>query len=135
MTEQSTAEAAQVEQVLSDVYKAWAENDADAFVAPYTDDATAILPGSYRKGKENIRASMAAGFAGPLKGSSTVNQTLDVRLFGPDTAVVTSESGILMAGESEVPAQRMVLATWVLTKRDGKWLVNSYHNSPRDAGH
>jgi uncharacterized protein (TIGR02246 family) len=137
MTEkQYEGEAAVVLEVLDDVYKAWAANDADGFVARYTEDAAAILPGSYRATREAVRASMAAGFAGPLKDSSTVNKTLDVRLYGTDTAVVISESGVMLAGESEVPAPRWVLATWVLTKRQGQWLIASYHNSPRDpVGH
>jgi uncharacterized protein (TIGR02246 family) len=130
MTLQSTAE---ITQVMENVYKAWGDNDADAFVADYTQDAVAILPGSYRSGKEGVRASMVAGFAGPLKGSSTVNKLISVREYGPDTTVVTSESGILFAGETAVPDARMVLATWVLVRRDGKWLIASYHNCPRDA--
>ena len=39
-------------------------------------------------------------------------------------------SGIRFPGETEVPADRMVHATWVLEKRDGAWLVAAYHNSP-----
>jgi uncharacterized protein (TIGR02246 family) len=133
MTEkQYDGEAAAVLEVLDDVYKAWAANDADAFVAHYTEDAAAILPGSYRAPRDGVRDSMAAGFAGPLKGSSTVNKALDVRLYGTDTAVAITESGVMLAGESEVPAPRMVLATWVLVKRQGQWLITSYHNSPRD---
>ena len=49
-----------VREVLAEVYAAWAANDADAFVQPYTDTATAILPGSYLRGRQAIRATMAA---------------------------------------------------------------------------
>jgi uncharacterized protein (TIGR02246 family) len=132
MTQPSTTE---ITQVLEHVYKAWDDNDADAFVAPYTEDAVAILPGSYLSGKEGVRANMAGSFAGPLKGSTTINKLISVREYGPDTAIVISESGIKFPGESEVPDARIVRATWVLVKRDGKWLVASYHNAPRDAAH
>ncbi|HEX4790268.1 MAG TPA: SgcJ/EcaC family oxidoreductase [Actinospica sp.] len=133
MTEkQYDGEAAAVLEVLAGVYKAWEANDADAFVEHYTEDAVAILPGSYRGSRKAVRDGMAAGFAGPLKGSSTVDKVVDVRLYGADTALVTSETGVLLAGESEVPASQMTLATWALTKREGQWLVASYHNSPRD---
>jgi uncharacterized protein (TIGR02246 family) len=121
---------AAIEAVLADAYKAWDNNDADAFVANYTDDATAIMPGSFRDSREVIRGGMAQGFAGPLKGSSTYNKVQSVRFLGEDGAVVVSESGILFAGETEVPDPRKVIATWVLEKRDGKWLIASYHNSP-----
>jgi ketosteroid isomerase-like protein len=37
-------------EVLHEVYAAWASGDADAFVTPYTEHATAVLPGSYLAG-------------------------------------------------------------------------------------
>ena len=120
--------------VLDGVYRAWAANDADAFVAEYTEDATAILPGSFRPGREAIRASMAAGFAGPLKGSSARDTVQSVRMVGTDAAIVVSEAGILMAGESEVPAGRAVMATWVLEKQDGAWRIAAYHNCAKATG-
>ncbi|MFF4214496.1 SgcJ/EcaC family oxidoreductase [Streptomyces sp. NPDC001796] len=116
--------------VLEALYKAWEANDADAFVADYTEDATAILPGSFRQGREGIRQSMAGGFAGPLKGTKTYNKQIGVRFLGQDGAIVVSESGILFPGETELPAERLVYATWVLEKRDGRWLIAGYHNSP-----
>ncbi|WP_214414564.1 SgcJ/EcaC family oxidoreductase [Sphaerisporangium fuscum] len=121
-----------VREVLHGVYTAWADNDADAFVAHFTDDATSILPGSYRAGKEEIRARMAAAFAGPLKGSRVLDEVRGVRFPGEDAAVVVSRSGVLMAGETEVPAARWVIATWVLTRREGRWLLAAYHNCPAE---
>ncbi|WP_431682754.1 nuclear transport factor 2 family protein [Kitasatospora sp. KL5] len=44
-------------------------------------------------------------------------------------AIVVSESGILFAGESEVPDARKINATWVLEKKDGSWHIAAYHNS------
>jgi uncharacterized protein (TIGR02246 family) len=49
--------------------RAWADGDAHAFAAWYADDATVILPGFNLNGKADIDGSMAAAFAGPLKGS------------------------------------------------------------------
>ncbi|SHN09194.1 SgcJ/EcaC family oxidoreductase [Actinacidiphila paucisporea] len=116
--------------VLKDLYEAWDDNDADAFVADYTEDASAILPGSYRKSRDAIRNSMAAGFSTFLKGSTTIDKVLDVRFLGDDNAVVVSETGVLFAGEAEVPADRLAIATWVVTRRDGRWLLAAYHNCP-----
>ncbi|MFB6780333.1 SgcJ/EcaC family oxidoreductase [Streptomyces sp. NPDC056352] len=99
---------------------AWADNDADAFAALYTQDATSVLPGSCSDGKEAFRARMAAGFAGPLEGSTVVDEVRSVRFIGEGAAVVTSRSGILSAGKSTAPADRFVLATWVLGKAAGQ---------------
>jgi uncharacterized protein (TIGR02246 family) len=60
--------------VLDEVYAAWAESDADAFAAPYAETATAVLPGLHLPDREAIRATMAALFAGELKGSKGVHE-------------------------------------------------------------
>ncbi len=136
MSDSRPEDQAAIDAVLGQTYRAWEANDADAFVRDYTEDATAILPGSFRDGRNGIRQSMAAGFDGPLKGSSAYHRQLGIRFLGRDGAVVVSEGGILFAGESEVPESRKVYATWVLEKRDGRWLVAAYHNSPMlAAGH
>jgi uncharacterized protein (TIGR02246 family) len=130
MSDSRTADEAAIQAVLVDSYKAWEAGDADGMVADYTADATAILPGSLRDSRDAIRESMALAFEGPLKGSSTVNKQLSIRFVGRDAAVVISESGILFAGQTEVPDAGKVNATWVFEKRDGQWLIAAYHNSP-----
>ena len=133
MSDTRTADEAAVRAVLDDSYRAWAAGDADGMVAAYAEDASAVMPGSLRDGREAIRASMAAAFAGPLKGTSTHDRQLSIRFLGDDAAVVLSESGILFPGQSQVPGESRVHATWVLQRRDGRWLVAAYHNSPVQA--
>ena len=130
MSDVRTADVAAIHDVLEDSYRAWAVGDADGMVAAYTDDASAIMPGALRDSREVIRESMAAAFAGPLKGTSTFNKQLSVRFLGADAAIVLSESGILFPGQSEVPLEGRVNCTWVLEKQDGAWLIAAYHNSP-----
>ncbi len=131
MSDSHTDDEAAIKAVLVDSYKAWEAGDADGMVANYTADATAIMTGSLSEDREVIRQNMALGFEGPLKGSSTYNKQLSIRFLGRDSAIVISESAILFAGETEVPADaRKVNATWVLEKRDGQWLIAAYHNSP-----
>ena len=130
MTETRPEDVAAIKGVLEGLYKAWDAGDADAFVANYREDATAILPGSYRRSKEEVRQSMAAGFASFLKDTTSIDKLDSIRFLGETAAVVVSETGIKFPGETEVPAERMVYATWVLEKRDGAWLLVAYHNSP-----
>lgn len=131
MSNSRAADEAAIMSVLVASYKAWEAGDADGMVADYTEDATAIMPGSLRDGRAVIRQSMALAFEGPLKGSSTYNKQLGIRFVGRDGAIVVSESAILFPGEAEVPDDaRKVNATWVLEKRDGQWLIAAYHNSP-----
>ena len=130
MSDSRAQDEAAIQAVLVDSYKAWEAGDADGMVANYTADATAIMTGSRRDSRDVIRESMALAFAGPLKGSSTVNKQVSLRFVGRDAAIVVSESGIVFAGEAEIPDTGKVSATWVLEKRDGQWLIAAYHNSP-----
>lgn len=125
-----TADETAILNVLKGVYEAWDAHDADAFVAQYTEDASAILPGSYRSSRDQIRESMEAGFNSFLKGSTTTNKVLDVRFLNDDAAVVITETGVLFPGETAVPDDRLAIASWVLARRDGEWLLAAYQNSP-----
>ncbi|MEO8696392.1 MAG: SgcJ/EcaC family oxidoreductase [Acidimicrobiales bacterium] len=130
MSDARIADEAAIRTVLEDSYRAWAAGDADAMVAAYTPDASAIMPGVRRDSRAVIRDSMAAAFAGPLASTTTCNRQLSVRFLGTEAAIVLSESGILLPGQSEVPLEGRVNCTWVLEKRDGTWLIAAYHNSP-----
>ncbi len=129
-TETQKKEEAAVLDVIKGVYQAWNNADPDAFVADYLEDASAILPGAYMKSREAIRGAMAFSFNGPLKGTRSSDKVLNVRFLNDDAAVVISETGILVPGETQAPPERTVHATWVLARRDGKWLLAAYSNSP-----
>ena len=130
MSDSRAEDKAAIQAVLVESYKAWEAGDADAMVANYTADATAIMPGSLRDSRDAVRQNMALAFAGPLRGTSTYNKQLSLRFVGEDAAIAISESGILFAGQTEVPDAGKVNATWVFEKRDGQWLIAAYHNSP-----
>lgn len=129
-TEAEKKEETAVLDVLKGVSEAWNNADPEAFVLEYLEDASAILPGAYLKSREEIRGAMAFSFDGPLKGTRSSNKVLDVRLLNDDAAVVITEAGVLIPGESEAPAERTSYATWVLAKRNGMWRLAAYSNSP-----
>jgi uncharacterized protein (TIGR02246 family) len=130
MTMTQTDDSAAIKKVLADQYTAWAAGDADTFVADYTEEATVIMPGAFRRSRAEVRQSMAASFDTFLKDSTVTDEIQDIRFLDPNHAIVVSKAGILLAGETEVPAGRIVNATWAFQKRDDKWLVAAYHNSP-----
>lgn len=129
-TTDRSSDEGEIRSLFETIYAAWAQNDADAFVAPYREDATVVMPGAFHRDREEIRVSMDAGFHGPLKGSRAVDEPLSLRFLGPQTAIVVSRAGILMADETQLPSEREVIATWVLVRQDGRWLVASYANAP-----
>ena len=129
----STQDETAVRAVLDTVYTAWADNDADAFVAPYATDATAVHSGTMMENRDAIRATMRAVFDGPLKGSRGIHDVQSIRFVGADTAVVLSRGAILFAGQTEPAAESRTLDGWVLCRQDGAWRVEAFHNCPEVA--
>jgi uncharacterized protein (TIGR02246 family) len=120
-----------VRAVLDRVYAAWAANDADAFVEPYAEEATAQLPGASLPNRAAIHSTMTAVFAGELKGTRAVHEPRSVRFLGDDVAVVISQSAIVFPGQSEPAEQTRAFDTWVLSKRIDAWRVEAFHQCPQ----
>ncbi|WP_327408711.1 SgcJ/EcaC family oxidoreductase [Streptomyces sp. NBC_01281] len=128
-----TADETAILKVLENVYAAWDTYDADAFVADYTEDASVILPGSYRSSREEIRQSMQAGFTSYLKGSTTSNKVLDIRFLTKDAAAVILP---FPAGSGSTWRSRRGRPARVSRRGRGcssRWQVAAYQNSPKAA--
>ena len=130
----TTREEDAVAATLDEVYAAWAAGNADAFVAPYSEQPTAVLPGSYLRGRSAIRATMAEVFAGPLRGSTGVHQVQSVRFPTAEVAIVVSKSGIQFAGQASPAPETRSVDTWVLFRQDGGWRVEAFHSCPEAGG-
>ncbi|WP_169979417.1 MULTISPECIES: SgcJ/EcaC family oxidoreductase [unclassified Microbispora] len=124
-------EIAALREVPGRIVAAWAGNDADAFAAACTEDATMILPGDvFVSGREAIREFFKAAYAGPYKGTRVTGEPISVKFIGADAAVLVTRGGVLAPGETEVAPERAIRATWVLAKQDGTWLITAYQNTP-----
>jgi uncharacterized protein (TIGR02246 family) len=118
------ARDAAVRAVIDSASEAWAAGDTESFVGNYAEDATAILPGFALLGRATIRVTMAAAFAGQLKGTRRVHQVRSVRLLDDTTALVITRSA------TEPSAGTWSIATWLLSARSGRWLIEAYHDCP-----
>lgn len=125
----SDADQAAVAAIPGRIVAAWAAHDAEAFASVFTKDGSMILPGSYQKGRDDIRDFMAAGFSGPYKGTQVTGEPFDVRVLADGVCLLLSVGGVLAAGETELPPERVVRASWLVVKQDGEWLLAAYQNS------
>jgi uncharacterized protein (TIGR02246 family) len=119
-----------IREAIDRVYTAWADNDADAFVAPYGREATATLPGTFLANREEIRSNMAKAFAGELKGSRAVHDVQSVRFLEPSIAIVLSRSGIVFTGSDGEASGTGARDTWLLRRDAEEWLVEAFQSSP-----
>ena len=71
MSDSRAADEAAIQAVLVDSYQAWEAGDADRMVADYTADASAIMTGSRRDSRDEIRENMARAFQRPRRPRSS----------------------------------------------------------------
>ncbi|HEV7979593.1 SgcJ/EcaC family oxidoreductase [Amycolatopsis sp.] len=129
-----TEDEAAVRAVPQRIVAAWAENDAEAFAKVFTADGSMILPGDvFVTGREHIREFMAAGYAGPYRGTRVFGEPVAIKILGPTTVLLITKGGVLAPGETEVAPERAVRASWLLAKQDGEWLLTAYQNTPLKA--
>lgn len=126
----SAEDQAAVAAVPQRIVEAWANHDAEAFAAVFTEDGTMILPGSYRKGREEISAFMADAFRGPYKGTQVTGKPISVTFLNSEAGVLVTHGGVLASGQSELSDETAIRASWVVVKKDGEWQLAAYQNSP-----
>lgn len=118
---------------IAGVVEAWAANDATAFAKIFTVDGTMALPGVFVKGRKGIEQFMRVAYAGQYRGTRVTGSPVDIRTIGDDLAIVVTEGGVLMPGESEVDPARRIKATWVVVRQGAEdWRLAAYHNAPAE---
>jgi uncharacterized protein (TIGR02246 family) len=126
------AEQAEIAAVPARMVASWAAHDAEAFADLFTEDGTLILPGVYKKGRDEIRAFMAAGYVGPYQGTRVTGTPLDIKPLAPGAVALLTVGGVIAAGATELSDKAAIRASWILVKRDGRWQLAVYQNCPRD---
>src|SRR5690242_11443506 len=89
----SDADRAAVAALPGRVVEAWARHDADTFAAVFTADGTMILPGLFKKGRDEIRAYMRDAFADQYRDTRVTGRPVDVKFLGPDSGVLITQGG------------------------------------------
>lgn len=116
--------------VAMSIQEAWLRNDADLFADLFAENGSLLMKDDQLRSREEIRAYMAAGFAGPFRGAQVKGWPLSITFLDEDVSMVITEGGIIMAGEDVVASERRIRATWVISKRDGRPAVVSHQGSP-----
>lgn len=109
---------------------AWLTNDADAFADVFTENGSLLLQDEQLTSREQIRAFLRTAFDSYFKGARVNGWPLQVTFLSDDTAMVITQGGIIRDGETEISPERQIRATWVVTRRDDRWVLVSHQSSP-----
>ena len=113
------------------VAAAWANNDADAFADLFTENGSELIGDDQMRDREEIRAYMSAGFAGPYRGSRVKGWPLHVTFLTDGVALLVTGGGVLLPGESAVSPARELRSTWVVVREgEGRIRLCSHQSSP-----
>jgi uncharacterized protein (TIGR02246 family) len=113
---------------------AWAQHDADGIADLFTEDGTLILPGIFKKNREEIREFFKSGFATHYNGTRVVGEPIGLRFLGPDIALLLSSGGVLAPGDTEVSDAQAIRASWLAIRTGAEWKLAAYQNSPANRG-
>jgi uncharacterized protein (TIGR02246 family) len=112
------------------VLDAWRAGDGQAFAAPFSDDAVFVgFDGSVMRGRGQIASVHQELFDRWLKESRLVDERTEVRLVGPDVAIVHAVGGTVMRGKAEPAPERDSIQTLVAARRNGAWSFVSFQNT------
>ncbi|MFC9892996.1 SgcJ/EcaC family oxidoreductase [Nocardia sp. NPDC127579] len=129
MTSTEPHDITAIRAVFDAMYAAWASGDADAYGALFTEDATytAFFGAQYR-GRADIVESHRALLRTFLKGTELAGELVDIRLVTPDVAVVIGRGDTY---KGRRPERLTKVQTYMLVRRDGRWLITAFHNTRR----
>jgi uncharacterized protein (TIGR02246 family) len=117
---------------LSAMTDAWGRGDATAYGDQFTKDATyTTYIGTHYQGRRDITEAHRALFDGYVKGTKLADSFLDIRFYGPGTAIVTTR-GDDYKDERPKPGDLDKTQTYTLVAdTDGTWRIAAFQNTKR----
>ncbi len=108
----------------------WNQRDAEAYAAPFAEDAEVIgFDGSEMTGRAEITSTLRQIFADHVT-AAYVCKVRSVRLLGPETAILRAIVGMVPPGQSDLNSAVNAHQTLVAVKRDGTWRIALFQNTP-----
>jgi uncharacterized protein (TIGR02246 family) len=125
----SSVDRTTLETLVASLEAAWNAGDADAFAAPFTDDADFV---NIRAEHFRTRAAIAAGHAAIFRtiyaGSTNVYTLSAARLLAADVALVHVKA-VLDAPSGPLAGRNRALFSMVLVRAGSQWQIASFHNT------
>jgi uncharacterized protein (TIGR02246 family) len=109
---------------------AWNRQDAAGMASVLTSGALIVgFDGSQMVGPEEVETTISGIFA-HHKTASYVSIVRSLRFVGPDVALIHAVAGMTPPGKTEINPAVNAIQTVVASRRDGRWLIQQYQNTP-----
>lgn len=112
------------------IQEGWERNDPDYFADTFAENGSLLMKDDQLTSRAEIRDYMAAGFAAEFRGAKVRGWPLSVKFLDDTTALVISQGGIVLDGETETAPARQVRVAWVIVKQDDGLKLLSHQTSP-----
>lgn len=114
----NTPDIAAIHALLRSTADAWGRGDGAAYGAHFTDDATDVtFTGTTYHGGQEIGRAHQALFDGFLKGTRLLVDVVDLRFYGPDTAIAVTHGEVTKSAAR--PRRLGKRATYTLVRTPG----------------
>ena len=108
----------------------WNQRNAEAMAALFVADGTIIgFDGTQNVGQAEIAATTRQIFIEHLT-HTYVGKVREVRFLRPDVALLRAVVGFIAPGQTDLDAALNAVQTLVSVRRNGKWLVELFQNTP-----
>ncbi len=109
---------------------AWNQCSPDRMAAVFAEDGDVVgFDGSLNSGRAGIASEMGRIFADHATGAY-VGRVRDVRPLATGAAILRAVAGTVPAGRTELEPRLNVVQTLVAVRRDGRWCIERFQNTP-----
>jgi uncharacterized protein (TIGR02246 family) len=123
------ADTAAIKQTVAAFQDTWNSHDAHGVAMKYVEDGDfSSVKGEPSHGRKELEDHYTTIFSTFLKNAHTADTVRSIRFLGPDTASVDID---WLVTDPNAPGGvlRKGLLTWIVTKRNGQWMIMIYHES------
>jgi uncharacterized protein (TIGR02246 family) len=131
-TNGADTDSAAIKQVCADFSDNFSRHDARGVAMTFAEDADFTnMRGIHSHGRPDIENWFASLFRGNLKDSLRTDTVKSIRFFTPELAAVDAETvitGTIAADGSEIPPRKGLMIV-MMTKRNGRWYIATFHEA------
>ncbi len=123
------ADTAAIKQCVAAFADTWNSHDAHGVAMHYVEDGDfSSIKGEASHGRKELEDHYTTIFSTFLKNAHTTDTVRSIRFLSPDIASVDID---WLVTDPNAPGGvlRKGLLTWIVTKRNGQWMITIYHES------